>query len=119
MGSGAGKIKGFLARALFKEDLMPLVRYVCQLLLVLMLLQFVFPQAPQQPSPTPAAAPGQPQPKYTKEQIEEIKKQNEKATSTPTPATKSGPCGHDYYRNVNGVCVHRPVQAQNGVARWL
>jgi hypothetical protein len=60
------------------------------LLLVLGAIQFALPQAQQKPSPTP--------------------------TPTTVPATKSGPCGHDYYRNVNGVCVHRPVQAQNGVA---
>ena len=28
------------------------------------------------------------------------------------PATTSGPCATDYYRNVNGVCVHRPVKTQ-------
>ena len=28
------------------------------------------------------------------------------------PATTSGPCAADYYRNVNGVCVHRPVKTQ-------
>jgi hypothetical protein len=29
------------------------------------------------------------------------------------PATTSGPCAADYYRNSNGVCVHRPVKTQN------
>jgi len=28
------------------------------------------------------------------------------------PATTCGPCAADYYRNVNGVCVHRPVKTQ-------
>jgi len=67
---------------------MPLVRNVCRLLLVLTMLQFAFPLAQQKASPTP--------------------------TPATAPATKSGPCGPDYYRNVNGVCVHRPIQTQNG-----
>jgi hypothetical protein len=44
-----------------------------------------------------------------------------KATPTPAPATQrtnppattTGHCAPDYYRNVNGVCVHRPVRTQN------
>jgi Protein of unknown function (DUF3761) len=37
------------------------------------------------------------------------------AQPKPAPAqnqggSRSGPCGPDYYRNVNGVCVHRPVK---------
>jgi hypothetical protein len=28
------------------------------------------------------------------------------------PVTTPGPCPADYYRNVDGVCVHRPVKAQ-------
>jgi hypothetical protein len=40
-----------------------------------------------------------------------------KASPSPTPQTSSpatapGPCSADYYRNSNGVCVHRPVKAQ-------
>ena len=29
------------------------------------------------------------------------------------PATTSGSCAADYYRNSSGVCVHRPVKTQN------
>jgi uncharacterized protein DUF3761 len=31
--------------------------------------------------------------------------------ATPLPA-RPGPCGTDYYRNSQGVCVHRPVKTQ-------
>jgi hypothetical protein len=35
------------------------------------------------------------------------------------PATAPGSCPADYYRNVNGVCVHRPVRTQGGRrSRW-
>jgi hypothetical protein len=47
------------------------------------------------PSPTPKTQPGN--------------------QATP-PATTTGPCSPDYYRNVNGVCVHRPVKTQNASA---
>jgi hypothetical protein len=47
----------------------------------------MWPQA--QPKPTPSATP--------------------QATA---PATTPGPCSADYYRNSDGVCVHRPVNAQ-------
>jgi hypothetical protein len=43
----------------------------------------------------------------------------QKQSPTPTPTTapqRKVAVWHDYYRSVNGVCVHRPVQAQNGVA---
>jgi Protein of unknown function (DUF3761) len=41
-----------------------------------------------------------------------------KATPSPTPqatapATASGSCAADYYRNSDGVCIHRPVKTQN------
>lgn len=41
-----------------------------------------------------------------------------KQSPSPTPqatapATTSGSCAADYYRNSNGVCVHRPVKTQN------
>src|SRR5919198_3270003 len=29
-------------------------------------------------------------------------------TQSQSPGTGSGPCGEDYYRNVDGHCVHRP-----------
>jgi hypothetical protein len=43
-----------------------------------------------------------------------------KPTASPTPqatvpATAPGPCAADYYRNSDGVCVHRPVKT-NGSA---
>jgi hypothetical protein len=37
------------------------------------------------------------------------------ATTTPqatASATTSGSCAADYYRNSNGVCVHRPLKTQ-------
>jgi len=30
--------------------------------------------------------------------------------SSTAPTTTKAPCAADYYRNVNGVCVHRPVK---------
>lgn len=62
------------------------------LLLVLTLIQPAFPQAQPQASPTP------------------VSQATQKATA---PATASGHCAASYYRNVNGVCVHRPVKTQN------
>jgi len=35
-------------------------------------------------------------------------------TQATAPATTNGACAADYYRNVRGVCVHRPVQTDNG-----
>jgi uncharacterized protein DUF3761 len=67
------------------------------LLLVLILVQPVFPQAQPKGSPTPTPA-------------------TQATTKADPPATTSGPCAADYYRNVNGVCVHRPVKAQNSSA---
>jgi len=58
-------------------------------LLVVTLMQAAVAQAQRKASPTPTTA-----------------------TSNAPAATKAGPCGPDYYRNVNGICVHRPVQAQ-------
>lgn len=57
------------------------------LILALALIHPVWPQA--QPKPAPSPTPSQNQ-----------------------GSSKSRPCGPDYYRNVNGVCVHRPVKAQ-------
>jgi hypothetical protein len=34
-------------------------------------------------------------------------------TQATAPATTSGACAADYYRNSSGVCVHRPVKTQN------
>ena len=42
-----------------------------------------------------------------------------KASQSPTPATAqapattSGTCAADYYRNSSGACVHRPIKTQN------
>jgi hypothetical protein len=33
------------------------------------------------------------------------------------PATTSSPCIADYYRNSDGVCVHRPVKTQGSSSR--
>jgi hypothetical protein len=57
-------------------------------LLASLISGLMWPQA--QPKPTPSPAP--------------------QATA---PATTPGPCAADYYRNSNGVCVHRPVKTQN------
>jgi hypothetical protein len=70
---------------------MTLMKRLFTLVLAVTLIQFAFPQAQPKASPTPA-------------------------TSNAAPATKTGVCGPDYYRNVNGVCVHRPVRTQSGVA---
>ena len=63
------------------------MRKLLSLLLVLALAVSVWPQA--QPRPTPSLTP--------------------QATGQ---ATTPGPCAADYYRNSNGVCVHRPVKTQ-------
>src|SRR5438874_980065 len=62
------------------------------LLLLLAVFQSAFPQAQPKTSPTPAT--------YA-------------TNKADPPATTSGPCAADYYRNSNGVCVHRPVKTQN------
>lgn len=62
------------------------------LLLLLTVFQFTFPQAQPKTSPTPAT---------------------QVTNKADPPATSSGPCSADYYRNSNGVCVHRPVKTQN------
>ena len=58
------------------------------LIVALMLVGLAWPQA--QPKPAPSPAP--------------------QATA---PATSPGPCAADYYRNSNGVCIHRPVKTQD------
>ena len=50
-------------------------------------LGLMWPQAQPKPSPSPTP----------------------QATA---PATASGSCAADYYRNSDGVCVHRPVKTQ-------
>lgn len=62
------------------------------LFLVLSLVQPVFSQAVPKASPTPAH-------------------QQQKKSAAPASAT--GACAPDYYRNVDGVCVHRPIRTQN------
>jgi hypothetical protein len=57
------------------------------LLLALALALPAFPQA--QPKPAPSPTP-----------------------QTSAPATTNGSCAVDYYRNSDGVCVHRPVKTQ-------
>ena len=63
------------------------------LLLAFTLIQPAIPQAQPKTSPTPS----------TPQTVHK---------ATPR-ATKTGPCGPDYYRNVDGLCVHRPVKTQN------
>jgi hypothetical protein len=60
------------------------MRKLLGLLLALSLALPIWPQA--QPKPTPQAT---------------------------APATTSGSCTAAYYRNSDGVCVHRPVKTQN------
>jgi hypothetical protein len=61
------------------------MKKIIGLLLAFVLALPAFPQAQPKPSPSP--------------------------TPQATPqATTPGPCPADYYRNVNSVCVHRPVQ---------
>jgi len=57
------------------------------LIVALTLVGFAWPQAQPKPAPSPAS----------------------QATA---PATSPGPCAADYYRNSNGVCIHRPVKTQ-------
>jgi Protein of unknown function (DUF3761) len=63
------------------------MRKLLGLLLALALAAPVWPQAQPKPAPSPTA----------------------QATA---PATTSGSCAADYYRNSDGVCVHRPVKTQ-------
>jgi hypothetical protein len=65
------------------------MRKLLGLVLSLVLAMPAFPQA--QPKPTQSPTP----------------------TST-VPATTHGACAADYYRNSDGVCVHRPAKTQNG-----
>ena len=62
-------------------------------LIAFALIQPAAPQAQPKTSPTPSAS--------------------QSAHKAVPPATKAGPCGPDYYRNVDGLCVHRPVKNQN------
>jgi hypothetical protein len=62
------------------------------LLLAFALTQSIFPQGQPKASPTPST---------------------QSANKANPPATTTGPCGPDYYRNVDGLCVHRPVKTQN------
>src|SRR5215472_15569859 len=62
------------------------------LLLLVTVFQSIFPQAQPKTSPTPAT---------------------QATYKADPPATTSGPCAADYYRNSNGVCVHRPIKTQN------
>jgi Protein of unknown function (DUF3761) len=52
-----------------------------------LLLGLMWPQAQPKPSPSPTS-------------------------QASAPATTPGPCSADYYRNSDGVCVHRPVKTQ-------
>lgn len=67
------------------------MRKLLGLLLALALAGPVWPQAQPKPaqSPTPPAT---------------------------APATASGSCAADYYRNSDGICVHRPVKKQGSAA---
>jgi hypothetical protein len=60
------------------------------LLIPVLFVGLMWPQAQPKTAPTPSPTP--------------------RATA---PATTTGPCAADYYRNSNGVCVHRPVKTQN------
>jgi hypothetical protein len=62
-------------------------KLIAQLLWLLVLVSASWPQA--QPKPTPSPTP-----------------------QASSPATARGPCSADYYRNSDGVCVHRPVKTQ-------
>jgi hypothetical protein len=62
-------------------------KLIAQLLWLLVLVSATWPQA--QPKPTPSPTP-----------------------QASSPATASGSCAADYYRNSDGVCVHRPVKTQ-------
>src|ERR1700731_2119636 len=63
------------------------LRILLGLLLALALAVPVWPQAQPKAAPSPTAQP-------------------------TAPATTAGPCTADYYRNSDGVCVHRPVKTQ-------
>ena len=59
------------------------------LLLPVLFLGLMWPQAQPKPAPSPSSTP-----------------------QTTVPATTPGPCAADYYRNSDGVCVHRPIKTQ-------
>ena len=61
-------------------------------LLLLTVFQSTFPQAQPKVSPTPAT---------------------QATNKADSPATTSGSCATDYYRNSSDVCVHRSVKIQN------
>jgi hypothetical protein len=60
---------------------------ILNLIFLLSLIAFGWPQAQPKPSPSPTP-------------------------QASAPATTPGPCSADYYRNSNGVCVHRPVKSK-------
>lgn len=64
------------------------------LFLVLSLFRPVFSQAVPEASPTPAH-------------------HQQQSKSGAALGSITGACAPDYYRNVDGVCVHRPVRTQN------
>lgn len=70
------------------------MKRLLELFLVLSLLQPVFSQAVPKVSPAPAHH-----------------QQQNKSTAAPVSAT--GACAPDYYRNVDGICVHRPIRTKN------
>ncbi len=65
-------------------------KLLLNLIVALALVGLTWPQAQPRPAPTPTP----------------------QATA---PATTSGPCAADYYRNTDGVCVHRPVKSNGSV----
>lgn len=66
------------------------IRGFASLFVPVLFLALIWPQAQPKPSqsPTPQAT---------------------------APATTPGPCAADYYRNSNGVCVHRPAKSNGSV----
>jgi hypothetical protein len=62
-------------------------KFVLNLALALSLVGLMWPQAQRKPAPSPTP-------------------------HATAPATTPGPCAADYYRNSDGVCVHRPVKTQ-------
>jgi hypothetical protein len=59
------------------------------LLVPVLFVGLMWPQAQPKPAPSPSPTP-----------------------QVTAPATPSRPCAADYYRNSDGVCVHRPVRTQ-------
>jgi Protein of unknown function (DUF3761) len=96
------------------------MRKLLGLLLALALALPVWPQAQPTPSPTPTVTRGPCANHDSSDSVCAHRSEAPPAKPAPSPtpqatapATAPGPCSADYYRNSDGVCVHRPVKSQD------